>query len=147
MLLWGSQRLANRHLLSEYIVFLSSFHHYVFSDQTNAILLFASLSFLLILRFFFLQEDGTEQSVGELGNTFAVPLELVPPSPALKLPYMSPSSIGGFTHSKAALSGVTSMTSLDVLQEQEGLEGNGAFWNGGNDLTEGMIYPFRWDFS
>ncbi|KAG0629779.1 hypothetical protein M758_1G129600 [Ceratodon purpureus] len=84
------------------------------------------------------REEGTEQNVGELGNTFTLPLELVPPSPALKLPYMSPISIGGYTHSKAALSGVTSMSPLDVLQEQEGLEGNGAYWNGGNDLTEGI---------
>lgn len=30
------------------------------------------------------------------------------------------------------------MRSLDVLQEQEGLEGNGVLWNGGNDLAEGM---------
>jgi hypothetical protein len=35
------------------------------------------------------------------------------------------------------------MPSLDVLQEQEGLEGNGAYWNGGNDLTEGMTYLSR----
>lgn len=84
------------------------------------------------------REEGIEQSVGELGNTFTGPLELVPPSPALKLPYMSPSSIGGYTHSKAALSGVMPMPSLDVLQEQEGLEGNGAYWNGGNDLSEGI---------
>lgn len=69
-----------------------------------------------------------------------MPLELVPPSPALKLPFMSPSSIGGFSHSKAALAGVTSMPSLDVLQEQEELEGSGVFWNGGNDLAEGMAY-------
>lgn len=67
-----------------------------------------------------------------------MPLELVPPSPALKLPFMSPSSIGGLFQSKAALAGVTSMPSLDVLQEQEELEGSGVFWNGGNDLAEGM---------
>lgn len=117
------------------------FHQYVLNNHTDVILLFYFLPFLLILRgFFSLQEEGTEQSVGEVGNTFTVPLELVPPSPALKLPYMSPSSIGGFTHSKAALSGVTSMPSLDVLQEKEGLDGNGAYWNVGNDLSEGMTY-------
>lgn len=85
-----------------------------------------------------LREDETELSVGELANTSNMPLELVPPSPALKLPFMSPSSIGGFSHSKAALAGVTSMPSLDVLQEQEELEGSGVFWNGGNDLAEGI---------
>ena len=30
------------------------------------------------------------------------------------------------------------MPSLDVLEEQEGLEGSGVIWNGGNHLAEGM---------
>lgn len=85
-----------------------------------------------------LRDEDAEQSVRESANPSNLPLELIPPSPALKLPYMSPSAIGGFTHSKAALAGVTSMRSLDVLQEQEGLEGNGVLWNGGNDLAEGI---------
>ena len=40
---------------------------------------------------------------------------------------MSLRSMGGYAHSKAVLSGVSSMPSLDVLQEQEGLEGNDAY--------------------
>ncbi|KAG0579960.1 hypothetical protein KC19_4G138100 [Ceratodon purpureus] len=84
------------------------------------------------------KEEETEQIVGEFTKTTRMPLELIPPSPALKLPYSSPSFFGGFSHSNFAQSGVSSMPSLDVLQEQEGLEGSGVFWNGGNDLAEGI---------
>lgn len=97
-------------------------------------LLVTSRLFLILLP---LQEEEMEQSVDELAYTSHMPLELVPPSPALKLPYTSPISIGGFSYSKLALSSVSSMPSLDVLQEQEGMEGSGVFWNGGNDLAEG----------
>jgi hypothetical protein len=37
-----------------------------------------------------------------------------------------------------AISGVSSMPALDVLQEQEGLEASGVIWNGGNDLADGI---------
>lgn len=84
----------------------------------------------------FLQEEDLEQSALEFINNSAMPLELTPPSPALKLPYTSPSANGVSTFSKAA-SGISSMPSLDVLQEQEGLESNGIVWNGGCEITEG----------
>lgn len=88
------------------------------------------------------QEDEFEISAGEAAFP-AHKLELVPPSPALKTPYMSPTSIGQMFNSKAALAGVTSMPSLDVLQEQEEMESSGVFWNGGNDLAEGIaLCPF-----
>jgi hypothetical protein len=83
------------------------------------------------------REDESELSAGEAAFP-SHKLELVPPSPALKTPFMSPTSIGQMFNSKAALAGVTSMPSLDVLQEQEELESSGVFWNGGNDLAEGI---------
>ncbi|XP_024393138.1 AUGMIN subunit 6 isoform X3 [Physcomitrium patens] len=83
------------------------------------------------------REEDLEQSALEFINNSAMPLELTPPSPALKLPYTSPSANGVSTFSKAA-SGISSMPSLDVLQEQEGLESNGIVWNGGCEITEGI---------
>ena len=89
-----------------------------------------------------MQEESSEQSMEEITTTLAVPLELVPPSPALKLPNMSPTSIERFSNSKAAVSAMSSIHSMEALQEQEGLDANAAFWNGDNDLTDGMFSRF-----
>lgn len=86
-----------------------------------------------------MQEANSDQGIEDITGTFALPLELIPPSPALKLPHMSPSSLEGFAHSKSVASGPLSIHSLDVLQEQDGLESNGAFWNGESDHTEGEL--------
>ncbi len=64
-------------------------------------------------------QEGTKENVDELDDTLIVPLKLIPPSPTLKLP--CPQAIWGVAHSKGARAGVSSMPSLDVLQEQEGL--------------------------
>lgn len=86
-----------------------------------------------------MQEDNPDQGMEDITSTFALPLELIPPSPALKFPHMSPSLLEGFAHSKSAASGPLSIHSLDVLQEQDGLESNGAFWNGESDHAEGQL--------